>query len=57
MDKLDDLMEENYSENEPAEPIIEEKEIPYWEKADFDWENKNMWIILPTLLSITIFYT
>ena len=26
---------------------IVEKEIPYWENPDFDWENKNLWINNP----------
>ncbi len=43
-------IEEELIENEPIEPIIEEKpkkEVPYWEKPDFDWENKNLWINNP----------
>jgi preprotein translocase subunit SecF len=45
-----DKKEEELIENEPIEPIIEEKpkkEVPYWEKPDFDWENKNLWINNP----------
>ncbi len=45
-----DKKEDELVENEPIEPIIEEKpqkEVPYWEKEDFDWENKNLWINNP----------
>ncbi len=45
-----DKKEDELVENEPIEPIIEEKpqkEVPYWEKPDFDWENKNLWINNP----------
>jgi preprotein translocase subunit SecF len=46
----DDKKEEEFIENEPIEPIIEEKiekDIPYWEKEEFDWDNKNLWINNP----------
>jgi cell division protein FtsB len=59
-DNLDDLMYENYKDYEvygdkkeelvENEPIIEEatqKHIPYYEKRDFDWDNKNLWINNP----------
>ena len=56
MGKLDDLMEENYrkvydsGKNSPIlgehEEIVEEN-LPYYEKEDFDWENKNLWINNP----------
>ena len=46
--------EEDFIENEPiieeTSSVIEEtpqKEVPYWEKEDFDWENKNLWINNP----------
>ncbi len=45
-----EAIEEELIENEPIEPIIEEKpqkEVPYWQKPDFDWENKNLWINNP----------
>jgi hypothetical protein len=45
-----DKKEDELVENEQIEPIIEEKpqkEVPYWEKPEFDWENKNLWINNP----------
>jgi hypothetical protein len=60
-DNIDDLIEENYKDYEvygdkkeeliENEPIIEEitqKQVPYYEKPDFDWDNKNLWINNPT---------
>ncbi len=54
--KLDEKIRNNTEpdkENLPIEeetPIIEEiseKEVPYWEKPDFDWENRSAWVNNP----------
>ena len=42
-----EVIVENNIENKSEEPKIDEKETPYWEKDDFDWNNKNMWINNP----------
>ena len=34
-------------ENNPINEEIPQKEVPYYEKPDFDWENKNLWINNP----------
>jgi len=51
-----ELMEKNYrkiydsGKNSPIlgeNEVIVEKEVPYYEKPDFNWENKNLWINNP----------
>lgn len=44
------IVEETNPIIEEIKPIVDEKiekEIPYYEKEDFDWENKNLWINNP----------
>jgi hypothetical protein len=52
-DKKEDIvenippLEQKIPINVEETPIIEEtseKEVPYWERADFNWENTNSWI-------------
>jgi hypothetical protein len=49
-------IEEKPQKEEENEVIVEniieneeklQKEVPYWEKPEFDWENKNLWINNP----------
>ena len=45
-DTKEDIVED-LVETEPINEEITEKEVPYYEKRDFDWENKNLWINNP----------
>ena len=45
-DKKEDIVED-LVENEPIIEETPQKETPYWEKPDFNWENKNLWINNP----------
>ena len=55
-DKKEDIventppLEQKTSINVEETPIIEEtseKEVPYWERPDFDWENRSAWVNNP----------
>ena len=45
-DTKEDIVED-LVENEPIIEETPQKEKPYWEKPDFNWENKNLWINNP----------
>jgi hypothetical protein len=55
-DKKEDIvenippLEQKIPINVEETPIIEEtseKEVPYWERPDFDWENRSSWVNNP----------
>jgi hypothetical protein len=44
------ILEQKIPINVEETPIIEEtseKEVPYWERPDFDWENRSSWVNNP----------